>query len=175
MNQTLRSYITTLVSTSFGKVALASGLTVCLSLTEGVGLLMLVPLLQLVGLNVHSGALGSVAQFVSSVFATVGLRPTLVTVLLIYVLITSLHALLHRCQTTANLSLNYEIVVHLRQRVYRALAYANWLLFSRSRSSDFVHVLTDEVDRVGAATYQLLHLFVTGLVAAVYVVFALKI
>jgi ATP-binding cassette subfamily C protein len=65
-------------------------------------------------------------------------------------------------------------VVHLRQRLYRAIANTNWLFFVRSRASDFTHALTIEMERVGAATYYLLNLLATGIVVIVYILFALK-
>jgi hypothetical protein len=53
----LRSYFGALVDVASWKVASVSLLMVCVSLTEGVGLL-LVPLLQVVGLDVGRGTVG---------------------------------------------------------------------------------------------------------------------
>lgn len=156
------------------KAALALGLMVCLGLTEGIGLLMLVPLLALVGLDVQHGAVGRIAQLLSSGFGAVGVQPTLVMVLGIYVLVISAHGLLFRWQTTVNLALEHEFVAALRNRLYRAIVNAEWLFLSRSRAADFVHVLTAEVERVGAATSCFLHSFVVSFVALVYVLFALR-
>ena len=156
------------------KVALALVLMVCLSLAEGVGLLMLVPLLQLVGLDVQQGTLGRIAEFLSSLFATVGLQPTLITVLGFYVLITIIHSLLKRWENSASLTLQYEFVVRLRKQLYEAIANTSWLFFVRSRASDFTHALTIEMERVGAATYYLLSLLATAAVTVIYIVFAIK-
>jgi hypothetical protein len=54
----LRSYFGALVDVASWKVAFVSLLTVCVSLTSGVGLLLLVPLLQVVGLDVGRGTVG---------------------------------------------------------------------------------------------------------------------
>ena len=59
------------------KAVLALMLMICLSLMEGIGLLMLVPLLQVVGMNVQQDTLGQIAQFLSSVFTAGGIRPTI--------------------------------------------------------------------------------------------------
>lgn len=164
----------TLVRTMSWKVALAVGVMVCLGLTEGIGLLMLVPLLQLVGLDVQQGAIGRIAQILLSVFTAVGARPTLIAVLGVYVLIMSLHGLLARWQATLNLTLEHEFVASLRKRLYRAIANTTWPFFSRSRSADFTHVLTEELERVGGATSCLLYLLATAIVTSVYVIFALR-
>jgi ATP-binding cassette subfamily C protein len=171
---TLQIYIITLINIMSWKIALTLGLMVSLSLTEGISLLILVPLLQVVGLDVQRGTLGRIAEFVSSLFPAIGARPTLITVLGIYVFIVAIHSLLKRWENSVSLTLQYEFVVRLRQRLYRAIANTNWLFFVRSRSSDFTHALTIEMERVGAATYYLLNLLATAIVAIVYILFALK-
>lgn len=174
LSATLRKYLTTLINIMTWKVALALGLMVCLGMTEGISLLMLVPLLQLVGLDIRQGILGRIAEFTSSVFATVGIRPTLLAVLGFYVFIIIIHSLLKRWENSVSLTLQYEFVVHLRQRLYGAIANAKWLFFVRNRASDFTHALTSEMDRVGTATYYFLNLIVTAIVAIVYILFAMK-
>jgi ATP-binding cassette subfamily C protein len=171
---TPRRYLITLINLMSWKVALALGLMVCLGMTEGISLLMLVPLLQLVGLDVQQGTLGRIAEFVSSFFATIGMRPTLIAVLSFYVIIVVIHSLLKRWENSVSLTLQYEFVVRLRQRLYRSIANTNYLFFVRHRSSDFAHALTIEMERVGAATYYILNLLATAFVAIAYVLFALK-
>ncbi len=136
--------------------------------------MILVPLLQLVGLDVQQGTLRRIAESVASIFTTVGIRPTLLVILGFYVFITVIHSLLKRWENSVSLTLQYEFVVHLRQRLYGAIANTNWLFFVRSRASDFTHALTLEMERVGAATYYLLNLIVTAIVAIVYILFAIK-
>ena len=174
LSVTLRRYLITLINIMSWKVALALGLMVCLGLVEGVSLLMLVLLLQLVGLDVQQGTLGRIAEFVSSIFVVIRVQPTLITVLGLYILIVVIHSLLRRWENSVSLSLQYEFVVRLRQRLYRTIANTNWLFFIRHRSSDFTHALTIEMERVGAATYYILNLLATAIVAIVYVLFALK-
>src|SRR5262249_9114686 len=154
-------------------VALVLGLTACQSLAEGAGLLLLIPMLQLVGLEVQPGG-GRVAELMSAGFGALGLRPTLLTVLRLYVLAFRANPLWERWQTSAGYALQHELVFRLRQRLYRAIANADWLFFARSRSSDFTHALTTELDRVGLATQQLLQLIVSAAVGCVYLVFALQ-
>jgi len=141
---------------------------------EGISLLMLVPLLQLVGLNAQEGSIGRLAEFVSSIFSIIGIRPTLIAVLCVYVFVVIIHSLLRRWETSVSLTLEYEFVVRLREKLYRSIANTNWLFFARNRISDFTHALTIEMERVGAATYYILNLLATGIVAIVYILFALK-
>ena len=80
-----RQFVRTVIAVSPRRAALCAILTLAVTATEGIGLLLLVPLLQLVGIQSPSGPLsGIVGRFVA-LFAMVGLRPTLGVVLLVYV------------------------------------------------------------------------------------------
>jgi len=171
---TLKKYLIILLKVMSWKVLLALCLMIGLSTMEGISLLMLVPLLQLVGLNVQEGSIGRLAEFISSIFSAIGIRPTLITVLSVYIFIVIVHSLLRRWETSVSLSLEYEFVVRLREKLYQAIANTNWLFFAGNRVSDFTHALTIEMERIGAATYYILNLLATGIVAIVYILFALK-
>lgn len=172
----VREYVACLFEAGSWKVFLTLGLIVALSLTEGIGLLMLIPLLQLVDIQLDpDGSVGRIAQYVSTAFGRLGIPLTLISVLTVYVLIIAVHGLLSRWQTTTGFTLQREFIVYLRKRLYRAIVSTNWVFFSRKRISDFTHVLTSEVDRIGVATYHLLHMTATGIVALVYVLLAIKI
>ena len=168
----LWSYIGALLQVASWKLAFVSLLTICVVLTEGVGLLLLVPLLQVVGLDMGPNAVGRIAGSITSIFGAVGARPTLVIVLGLYVVVISARAFASSRQTVVATALAHEFKVQLRQRLYRAIVNTDWLFFSRSRSSDFTHALTSELDRVGRATRQLLRLIAEVGVAAVYVLVA---
>ena len=167
-------YLTTLVKVMSWKILLALGLMVCLSLVEGIGLLMLVPMLGLIGLDVQQGTLGQIDRFILSAFGAIGIQPTLLIVLAILVFIMSTTALLNRWQAVVVLTIRHEFVVHLRQQLYWAIAKTKWLFFSRNQSSDFTHVLTNEMERVGAATTHILRLLASAIVTAVYIILAFK-
>jgi ATP-binding cassette subfamily C protein len=156
------------------RVFFSVALMVLVGFTEGIGLLLLFPLLQVVGLNLEGGSIGKVAEFVSSLFSAVNLHPTLVAVLGVYVLIYTINSLLCRWQTTVTLSLNCAFEAHLRKKLYHAISNVNWLFFARTRSSTFTHALTNEIDRVSMATYYLLSLISGGIITLVYLLLALR-
>src|SRR5437867_13003925 len=104
------SYLTTLIHLMRWKVALVLGLMISQSLTECIGLLMLVPLLHLVGVDVDQRSLCMIDQILSSIFAAVGVTPTLVTVLGLFVLLTTVHGVISRLQKSVGAALQYEFV-----------------------------------------------------------------
>jgi ATP-binding cassette subfamily C protein len=174
IGSTSREYVATLIRVMSWKVAVALALTFCLSVIQGAQVLLLVPMMQLVGLDVQQGSVGWLAGLVSSVFEAVGLQPTLVPVLGIFVLVTASLALMTRWQLIFEYKFFQEFIALLRQRLYRAIAGANWLTFTRTRSSDFTHALTSELDRVGDGTRFLLQLTTKAMLLLLYALLALR-
>jgi ATP-binding cassette subfamily C protein len=171
-NGGLWSYLSALWRDEGAKVALATALGACLSLTQGVGLLLLLPLLQLVGFNAQQGASAGAAQYATAAFAFVGLPLTLATVLGVYVVIMTLYFLLTRWQNNLGYTIQLDFATQLRQKLYRAIVSTNWLFFSRNRASTFTHALTAEVDRVSYGTQQILQGMAGLMVLVAYLVVA---
>jgi ATP-binding cassette subfamily C protein len=171
---TFRTYMSVLLEVMSWRVLLALVLTLCVSLTQGAQLVLLVPLMQVVGLDMGQGSLAWLSQITSSAFAALGVRPTLFTVLGAFILVTSLLALLSRSQTLFNFKLQQDFAARVRQRLYRAIANTEWLTFSRIRSSDLTHALTTEADRVGGATHLLFGLITNAIMLLVYIAVALQ-
>ncbi len=142
---------------------------------EGVGLLALVPLLQLVGLDTTGGSLGGILRLFEAAFAAVGLAPTLPVVLGTYVGIVALQAVVQRQNAIVQTRLREDIVHAMRTRLYRAVAGTTWVHFSRRRAATFGEILTQRVDRVANAAYYLLDLLVTGVMAGAYAVLAVTV
>ena len=155
------------------KVVLAISLMVLLSLNEAVSLIILVPLLGLVGLDVGQGSLGQIDGWVSAFFAYLGLQPTLVLILFIYVVVISVSALLTRYQTLQTSEIQYQFANHLRKRLYNSITNSNWLFFSRMKSSSLAHALTNEIDRISTGTGQFLTFIASIMILVVYIIFAL--
>jgi ATP-binding cassette subfamily C protein len=168
------NYISNFIGLMPGRITLTLSLMVFISLTEGVGLLLLVPLLQLVGLNVDEGSLGQIAGFVSSIFTYLHIKPTLIVVIIIYILIMSLNAFLTRLQSISASKIEYDFAAHLRKRLFQAITHSNLLYFSRKRSSDLAHALTYEIERISSGTYFFLSIIASSMVLIVYIIFAIK-
>ena len=138
------------------------------SVAEGLGVLMLLPLLHLAGVGSVSADADAVTRWLQRVFAVAGAEPSLPAVLVLYVGIAVLQSALQRWQAVAGVRLEQGIVTALRQRVYRAIGGAEWIFLARQRVSDSVHVLTAEIERAGAAVYYTIDLLGAAAVALVY-------
>ncbi len=172
---TLSRFVPLVLAASPRRAAASALVMVALALTEGVGLLFLIPLLQLVGVDVAEGSLSRIAEAFADVLAAMGVRPTLGAVLGLYVALIALHTLLGRWHTMLSATVQQDTVALLRTRLYQRIARMEWCAFVRRRQSDFVHALTGEIDRAGAASYYLVELAVATLVLGVYLALAMSV
>ena len=168
-----RDYLRTLKGATRWRLAMVVVLSVLASLTEGVALVLLVPILEVIGFDVGAGAVGQLGSWMKGVFDLIGVRPTLVPVLVLYAVVGVLLALLRLGQSVTSSKLHNGFAAELRENLYQAIAGSSWLFIARSRASDFTHALTAEIDRVSAGTQQLVMLGGSIIVTSVYLVFAL--
>lgn len=147
---------------------------VALAFAEGTGLLLLIPLLGSLGLAVDEGPTSRLSRLIGQAFETAGIQPTLAAVLVIFLLVTTAHAVLYRAHLLINPTLEQRFALALRRRLYAAIVSARWSFLVRRRSTELVHAVTTEVDRAGASAYQLLTLMTGCVVTAAYVVLAAR-
>jgi ATP-binding cassette, subfamily C, bacterial len=176
MKKNLHAYFHALFEIGRLRIAGAIGLMVVFSLSEGVGIALLLPILQVSGLDLGAqGAVGRYASALASAFEAAGLHPSLLLLLMVFAGVVGARALLGRWQVVAMYSVQQNFGALLRQRLYRAIANANWLALSRMRSSDLTHALTAEIDRVEGATFGALSLASAILLFLLYFGIALAI
>src|SRR5262245_10045115 len=107
-HEALRSfalYVRTLAGAMPARLGLAISLTALGALTEGIGLLVLVPLLSLIGVDVQQGSVGRVASWMATLFSRFGLPLNLVSVLMLYIGLIAGDAAIRRWQTVTYCSL----------------------------------------------------------------------
>ena len=145
-------------------------LMVLVALTEGAGLLLLLPLLALAGVDTGgpaaSGLLAKVAPYIPH---------SLGAALLLYVAIVAARSALEFAESVASVRVQVEVTRSLRERLYRALVRARWETIAPLRGARLAHVLTAELERVSMTTNQMLSGSLQLLVAVVYGVAALAI
>lgn len=175
INPALKSYFAYLFDVGWTRVLVALGLMVLFSLTEGIGLALLLPTLQVAGLSLsNQGQAGRYAQMVTHAFAAVGLHPGLLMLLGFFVALVGVRALVGRAENVATFAVVQTVEDSLRQRLYRAIVNSSWSFVCRSRASDFTHALTGELDRVAVGTVFLMQLLGELVVNLVYLVIAFE-
>jgi ATP-binding cassette, subfamily C, bacterial len=150
--RTLRAFLAMLMQVSRWHVIGVIVVTVLFSLSEGIGFALLLPTLQVAGFNLTGqGEAGRYASIVSNALFRVGLRPSLILLLGIFVMLVGVRTVLGQIENVWTYAVQEQVEHHLRRKLYHAIAEANWLFVCRSRASDFTHALTSETNRVGEA------------------------
>jgi ATP-binding cassette subfamily C protein len=172
----LTAFVRCLLGIGRARLALVLALTVLYSLTEGIGIALLLPLLQVAGLPLGAeGKLGRYARAVAGVFHAVGLQPTLLVLLVTFAALIGTRALLGQSQHVMVYAVREKFGVLMRRRLYQAIGNANWQFLLRAHSADLTHALTAEIERVEDASSQLLGLVSRLLMLALYLAIALEI
>jgi ATP-binding cassette, subfamily C, bacterial len=152
----------------------ALSVALALALTEGAGLVLLVPLLGTIGLVVGEGATSGMAAWTARVFRTVGLTPSLVSVLAVFLAVSVLYATLYRWHLLLTPALEQQFVLALKERLYRAIVSARWSFLVQRRMTDMAHALLSDMERVSGSAHQLLTLVASSAVAVIYVAVAAR-
>jgi len=153
--------------------AVVIALSVAVTFTSGVGLVMLVPLLGVAGLDVGGGSIGQLSQLVTTAMAAVGLEMTIPAVIGAFLAVIAIGAALQRLHSVRTARLYHGFVASVRRRAHEAITRSGWTHYVRRPSSSFVHVLTREVERMGGATTGMISLGISSVLTMIYVGLAL--
>ncbi|MGG4127554.1 ABC transporter ATP-binding protein [Paenibacillus illinoisensis] len=141
---------------------------ICISLMEGIGIYMLVPMLSLIGIF-EMGTTGLQLSWLSEWLGHLSDNSQLVLILSIFVVILSGQAWLQRMQTIRNTRIQQQFIRTLRQETYRAIIMAKWSFFLQKRKSDFNHILTTELARVSQGTNLILQMAASLIFTAIQI------
>ncbi|PBB17081.1 ABC transporter ATP-binding protein [Mesorhizobium sp. WSM4313] len=140
------------------------------SLTEGISILLLVPLLRLIGKPDQDYAV-RVPEALHRLVP--GGTLSLASVLSLLVALVALQAMFNRFKSVYMARLLYDFVNRVRMNLFESIGKARWGVFTRIRSSDLDHALNGDVDRVQVAAFSLLMLTQATLLLAGYLIVSL--
>ena len=129
-----------------GRLLFLSLLIVLAGATDGLGLALLVPLLNSLGAT-EAGTQAGLFSF---------LPRTLTGLLLVFLSVVLVRALVTRTRQLATGRLAFDFAVALRVRAYAAIAHASWPYLRRRRTADFHALFATEIERVEHATHLVL-------------------
>lgn len=132
------------------------------SMTEGIGLLWLVPLLQWLG-NPHL-----LAPQASAWVGNMGPAALLAG----FVLLVAIRSAVQYGREQAGLRLQHEVVDHLRQRCFAALLQAEWRWLTSTCHADHANLLLSDINRVGMGLNFGLNLLASSITLLIYLLTA---
>src|SRR4051812_15144436 len=173
----LRAFLKSLFQVAGRPVILAVVVSFLASLSEGIGIALLLPLLQVAGFRMEQGGqLGRLATASRQMLMSSGVPQQwwLALLLMAFVLLVAIRSLLNRAQSVQTFSAVLRFDLYVNRQLYSAILNANWLFLSRRRSSDFTHALTGEMSRVDTATFGLVTLASSAMASLFYIALAMK-
>ncbi|TQV85349.1 ABC transporter ATP-binding protein [Aliikangiella coralliicola] len=127
-------------------------------LTASIGLLFIIPLLQIIGFEVGITNINGIAASAGTLFEYLNLELNLPNILLCYVLIVTTIASLRYQLTIQTSSIQQAYINFLRNRLYRCLLQSNWQFIIQNRMSDFAHSLSGQIQSIGHASNLILNI-----------------
>lgn len=117
---------------------------VFVSLLEGIGILLLIPMLKAGGV----ADFGTGATPLSGLFDAIPGEAVLPLILALFLVIMLSQSLLKRVVALQNIKINQGFDLYLKTETYRGILQSNWAFFLKKRKSDMVSALTSEIGRV---------------------------
>jgi ATP-binding cassette subfamily C protein len=148
-------------------------LALAASLSTGVGLVLLVPLLALLDIGGMGGSDNLLTIKLQQLFSLLGLELTLETILGLFLLLLLFQTALGYLRDRESLKLRLAFVEQLRLDLYLAITRMRWASFTTTRPSDFTHALVTDIGRVNQAAHTIQQLTTSGILASAYLAAAL--
>ena len=167
----LRDYLATIWTVAGGRLLAGMGLTALAGLTEGLSLVILIPLVA-IAMPGGSGVLRDLPLIGETLARW---SPDLVTLLIIFIALVVAQALLSRAKTLFNQRTIQDVSARLKTRLFESISYARWEALHNRRSSDINHALTHDIDNVMGSIGSVLAIVQACLMLAIYLVLALLI
>ncbi|WNR43810.1 ABC transporter ATP-binding protein [Paenibacillus roseipurpureus] len=135
---------------------------VIVSLLEGAGILLLLPLISISGVISISNSSNPISKL-AGIVQHMPVAWSLAILLAAYLLLITCQTLLQQNLNHRNLRILMGFTNHIRMETYRSLLQANWAFFMSKRKSDLINALTEELSRVVRGTNLLLQ-FITAVI-----------
>ena len=130
-------------------ITLVIGLMVLQTLTAGIGILFLLPLLSLLGFAGMGAAEHPVSQWVTGAFEMTGFSLSLGAILLVYMLLITLVASLRFVVQVRSSGIQQQFIHRQRNELYQLVLHGEWGTVGEMSLADLGHALTQQVQQVG--------------------------
>lgn len=149
----------------------------CLMLLQrfsaGAGLLLILPMLEVVGIDSGSHGSGGLQGYLKSGFDMMGIPLSVGGVLVVFLALMAVVTGIQYVLTVMSTALKQGYTHNLRITLYDAILYSRWLFISNRKLSEFNHVLTMQVQAISHAAHLILTIMAAILTLVVMLILAL--
>ena len=135
--------------------------------TDGVGLLLLLPFLEIL-----TGRSTGVSEKFAEAFGIIGLPLIPETLLACFLAIIAARSAIQFLRDLEAMRLQHHVIDQLRLQIFVGLINAEWSWVGSTRHSDHAALLNNEINRIGAALHVSVYLVVVACTSLVYIVVA---
>lgn len=146
-----------------------------MSLLEGAGVFLLIPLISLTGIFKLNGDMGDRFPIFAKWLHLFSPNVNLIILLLLYIALMLGQNGFQKHQMILNAKIQQQFIRHLKEETYKAILQSDWKFFIRKRKSDLTNLMLVEVSRVGAGTNSFLQFLSSIIFTVVQMGFALYI
>ena len=171
----LHTYVQSLLRHQRGNVVLSIFIAVFSGLTQSGSFVLLLPLLNTAGSPEDISGGSRAFSIANSIWNAVGIRPTLYSCLVSYVLLISTYAALGYIKRLLDTNLVQAFKQNLRNDLFSAVIDAEWGYIKNQKSPHIFNNLITETDNIGYATAYLLTSLSTAVILLVYTAISLYI
>ncbi len=149
---------------------LFAGLLVLSSVTQSIGLVLLVPLLA--ALQKSPTETSGVVGMIVDALSFVGIPITLIGLLSTFLALNIFRALINYSQTIVSERFRLELLDDLRTKSFNAMLEARWEWLTTQKKSDMSNLLVTEIGRLGSALMFSVRFIVSAFSIAAYIIVA---
>lgn len=168
--QMLRAYAALLFEQHRDRVAALFALMLLGALTEGIGMMLLVPLIDLLSGAPSAQGLG---QLLWNALSLLHIPHSIGGVLIAFVVLVALRSAIQYWRDRLSSSLQHTVVDNLRMKCFTAVMQVEWRWLVNGRKSDQANLLLTDVSRIGIGLNFALSLQVTLITLAIYLLAAI--
>ena len=143
---------------------------VMIGLFDGIGMVMLLPLMNLIGVGSLSG--NPIAQHITSILQGVGLQLSIGPVVTIIILVFLAQSILITMQGWLIANIETLYVANWRDFLFKTLLGAPWSFFIANRTGGLVYLLISETERLGSTFYLSTQIVSIVIVSIIYFIAA---
>jgi len=145
------------------------------ALVEAVGISAILPAISIVSEGQGTGSHSAISRMVEQALTSVGLVPTLESILVLVAVAFILKALISFLTLTYAGLAAARVAINLRQRMLDALFHANWRFYASQESGKYAAAISGEANRAGDAYTLAAQYTALAIQSAIYVLVTLMI
>jgi len=129
------------------------------SITAGVGIVLIIPLLISIGIEIDGYSISSpISSLVNDASDFLSISPSLGSILVVYLVLMIIIAAINFTTSVLTSSLRQSILVNLRHDLSISLFSSQWKYLNSAHMSDFMRLLTGQVQSVANSVILILNL-----------------